>query len=78
MLILTLHLLPTATLLDSRGSLSEAGVCSTAHPGALGSAEDAEEVPPAGVWTVQLREQSSDSDLVLFLQQPEDWTHGLV
>lgn len=49
----------TVTLLDSRGSLWEAGVCSTAHPGALRSAGDAEEIPPAGVRTVELRERPS-------------------
>ena len=55
----------TVTPLDSRGSLSEAGVCSSSHPGALGSAGDAEEIPPAGVWTVQLREQRDGSDLIV-------------
>lgn len=55
----------TVTPLDSRGSLSEAGVCSSSHPGALGSAGDAEEIPPAGVWTVQLREQCDRSDLIV-------------
>lgn len=68
----------TVTLLDSRGSLSEAGVRSTAHPGALRSAGHAEEILPAGVWTVQLRTQGGRSDLIMFLQQLEDWTQSSV
>lgn len=44
----------TVALLDSRGSLWEAGVHTAAHPGALGSAGDAEEVPSAGVRPVGL------------------------
>lgn len=46
--------LPTAALLDSRGSLSDAGVGSTTRTGALCSDGDAEEVLPAGVWAVKL------------------------
>ncbi|XP_078018486.1 phosphatidylglycerophosphatase and protein-tyrosine phosphatase 1 isoform X2 [Epinephelus lanceolatus] len=37
----------SVTLLDSRGSLSEAGVYATAHSGAFGSAGHAEEILPA-------------------------------
>lgn len=42
----------TVTLLDSGGSLREAEIRPTARPGALRSAGDAEEIPPAGVWSV--------------------------
>lgn len=44
-------ILPVA-LLDSRGSLQEAGVHTAAHLGALGSDGDAEDVPSAGVQQV--------------------------
>lgn len=52
--------LPTAALLDSRGSLSDAGVSSTTRTGALCSDGDAEEVLSAGVWAVKLNGQKSD------------------
>ena len=53
----------TGALLDAGGSLSEAGVGSAARPGAFGSAGDAEEIPPAGLWTAHLRGR-----------QLQDWT----
>lgn len=49
----------TVTLLDSGGSLREAEMRPAARPGALRSAGDAEEIPPAGVWSVGLREPTS-------------------
>lgn len=54
------------TLLDSRRGLSEAGICSTAHPSTLRSAGDAEEVLPADMCTVQLRKWGSVSDVIVF------------
>lgn len=50
--------LPTAALLDSRGSLSEAGISSTTRLGALCSNGDAEEVPPAGLRAVKLNRRA--------------------
>lgn len=44
----------TVTLLDSGGSLREAEIRPATRPGALHSAGDAEEIPPAGVWSVGL------------------------
>lgn len=70
----------TAALLDSRGSLSDAGVSSTTRTGALCSDGDAEEVLPAGVWTVKLNRQKGDGggSAIKFTicWQLERWTPG--
>lgn len=72
--------LHTAALLDSRGSLSEAGISSTTRPGALCSDGDAEEVPPSGVQTVKLNRLKGNggtsATIFTFYWQLEDWTPG--
>lgn len=72
--------LPTAALLDSRGSLSDAGVSSTTRTGTLCSDGDAEEVLSAGVWAVKLNRQKGDGggSAVKFTicWQLERWTPG--
>lgn len=70
----------TAALLESRGSLSEAGISSTTRPGALCSDGDAEEVPPAGVRAVKLNRRAIDgggSGIILTIcWQLQVWTPG--
>lgn len=76
-LFLTRALLHTAALLHSRGSLSEAGISPTSHPGALRSDGDAEEVPPASVQPVRLKGDSGASGTgFTFYWQLEDRTPG--
>lgn len=68
----------TDTLLDSRGGLSEAGVCQAPRPGACRSGGDVEEILPGGVWAAQLRAQGvTMGQTSLSSQQQKDWTQSL-